>query len=262
MPNHKFEELKIYLQELGKQGLCLAFSGGIDSLLLLYLCKDLNIIAATIKSEFQTADEINFTKDICNNWNIKQIILNTAILQNPLVMNNPKDRCYHCKKNMFEKFIDAANQNNCKYLIDGTNFDDLKEYRPGKKALLELGIISPFAKFQITKKEIREYAKELGLPFYNKPSTPCLATRFPYGTTLTAENLKVVEEAETILKNTGFNECRVRIHGDIARIEIPTEQFQIFLDNKSTITKSLKSLGIRYITLDIEGLRRGSMDMP
>ena len=163
---------------------------------------------------------------------------------------------------MFEKFIAAANQNNCKYLIDGTNFDDLKEYRPGKKALLELGIISPFAKFQITKKEIREYAKELGLPFYNKPSTPCLATRFPYGTTLTAENLKVVEEAETILKNTGFNECRVRIHGDIARIEIPTEQFQIFLDNKSAITKSLKSLGIRYITLDIEGLRRGSMDMP
>lgn len=144
-------------------------------------------------------------------------------------------------------------------MLDGTNFDDLKVYRPELKALKELGIISPFAKFEITKQEIREYAKQCGLEIYDKPSTPCLATRFPYGERLTCERIKMAEEGERILKNYGFKNCRLRFHGDIARIEVT--DFAKFLELKNSIVKDLKNLGFRYITLDLEGLRSGSMDI-
>ena len=257
----KFENLQKYLVQSEKQGICLAFSGGIDSMLLLYLCKKLNILAVTINSNLQTDDEISFTKEICNSWNIKQIVLDIDIFQSPVILSNPKDRCYHCKKMMFEKVLDTAAQNNCAIIFDGTNFDDLKVYRPGRKALEELGVVSPFAKFEITKSEIREYAKECGIPFYNKPSTPCLATRFPYGTKLTPEKLQMVEKGEDILKYFGFDCCRLRVHDDIARIEILPEQFGDFIAQKDEIIKAMKTLGLKYITLDIEGFRSGSMDL-
>ena len=257
----KFKNLQNYLNDLEKQGLCLAFSGGIDSILLLYLCKDLNILAVTLNSNLQTEEEIKFTQEICKSLQVKHIILDIDIFQNPVILSNPKDRCYHCKKMMFEKIINSANQNGCNIIIDGTNFDDLKVYRPGRKALNELGILSPFAKFEITKEEIREYAKNLGITSYDKPSTPCLATRFPYGTNLTFEKLQMVEIGEKILKQFGFDCCRLRLHDNIARIEILPELFQDFIDKKSEITAALKNIGLKYITLDLEGFRSGSMDL-
>ena len=176
---------------------------------------------------------------------------------NNVLKNNPQDRCYHCKKLLFSKLSELANGHN---IIDGTNYDDLSVYRPGIKALKELGIISPFAKFGITKQEIRDYAKECGIDIFDKPSTPCLATRFPYGAELTPEKLRLVEHGEKILKDLGFSCCRLRLHNDIARIEIPQSDFTQFLSAKDDIINALKTSGITYITLDLEGFRSGSMD--
>lgn len=258
---NKFDELKTYLKNLNEQGLCLAFSGGIDSTLLLYLCKDLNTLAVTFKSNFQTDEEIEQTKLLCKKYDVKQIIIEQDVFENPVILDNPKDRCYHCKKFLFESAIEIANKNGFRNVIDGTNFDDLNVYRPGRKALRELEVVSPFAKFEITKKEIREYAKSCEIEIFSKPSSPCLATRFPYGTRLTKKKLEIVEKGERILKEYGFECCRLRMHDDVARIEILKEDFENLLIKKDELISRLKSLGIKYITLDLEGFRSGSMDL-
>ena len=258
---NKFENLKKYLNELNEQGICLAFSGGIDSTLLLYILREMNILTVTFNSNFQTNEEIDFTKKLCKKYGIRQALLNIDVFSNPVILNNPKDRCYHCKKMLFENAIKIAHDNGLKYILDGTNFDDLSCYRPGRKALKELGIISPFAKFEITKKEIREFSRECGIEIFNKPSTPCLATRFPYGTKLTKEKLDSVEKAEKVLKDFGFECCRFRLHDNIARIEILPEKFHELIEKKDNVLQALKFLNIPYITFDMEGFRSGSMDL-
>lgn len=256
----KFEQLKNYLENLEKQGLCLAFSGGIDSALLLFLCKDMNINAVTFNAVFQTDEELNFTKDFCNKLGVKHEIITFDPLENDILVNNPKDRCYHCKKRFFSKIKDYAGKNNIKYVIDGTNYDDLHVYRPGLRSLDELGIISPFAEFEITKQEIRDYAKHSGLSIFDKPSTPCIATRFPYNTKLDKEKIEKVKNAERILKYNGFENNRVRLHNDIVRIEIPLSEFEMFMLKRDNLINELKKMNIKYLTLDLEGLRSGSMD--
>ena len=254
----KFAGLKNFLKELNKQGICLAFSGGIDSTVLLFLCKDLNLTAVTFKSVFQTEEEIEETTTLCNFYGVKQEIIEYFPLENEIIKNNPKDRCYHCKRLFFSKLKDFAGD---RFIIDGTNADDLKVYRPGLKALKELGITSPLADFDITKQEIREFAKQSGIKIFDKPSTPCIATRFPYGTTLSEDLINKVKAGENLLKNSGFSRCRLRLHQDIARIEIPPEDFSTFLKTKDKIVKALKNLGFKYVTLDLEGIRSGSMDI-
>ena len=220
-----------------------------------------DIFEITPKTDFQTFEEIELTKKLCQKYNIKQLIIEADVLENPLINNNPKNRCYECKKFLFKTAAQKAFEHGKKYLIDGTNFDDLNTHRPGIKALEELEIISPFAKFGITKKEIGEYAKECGIEIYDKPSTPCLATRFPYNTKLTKQNLQMAEQGEVILKKYGYKNCRFRIHGNIARIEIPPEQFDSFIKEKTGLIKDIKALNIKYVTLDLEGMRSGSMDI-
>lgn len=259
--NNKFEKLQTKLNEMGKQGLCLAFSGGIDSALLLYLCKNMNITAVTFASEFHTKAEINETKEFCNEFQVNHKVIKISVLNDENIKNNPKDRCYHCKKKMFQLLNEFAKENNLKYIIDGTNYDDLSVFRPGLKALKELKIMSPFAECEITKQEIRQYAKNLGISIYNKPSTPCLATRFTYNTELKRDEIRKVEQCEIILHNLGFENSRLRLHNDIARIEIETEKFNDFILKKDEIIKKLKQTGIKYVTLDIEGIRSGSMDI-
>lgn len=259
--NSKFDELKKYLNHLKEQGLCLAFSGGIDSTLLLYLCREMGILAITFNSNFQTAEEIELSKNLCQKYGVRQIIIEKDVFENPIILDNPKDRCYHCKKFLFENAVKIAKDNGFGYIADGTNFDDLNVYRPGRKALKELGIISPFAMFEITKQEIRDYAKNCGIEIYSKPSSPCLATRFPYGTKLTKEKLAIVEKGEDFLKKEGFDCCRLRLHDNIARIEVLPEKFAELLNKKDLIIAELKNLGISYITLDLEGFRSGSMDL-
>lgn len=256
---NKFIELKKYLSNLNEQGICLAFSGGIDSTVLLFLCKDLNTTAVTFKSVFQSEDEINETKTLCDLYKVPQKIIEYYPLENSIIKTNPKDRCYHCKKLFFSQLKDFAGE---KFVIDGTNADDLKSYRPGIKALKELGIKSPLAEFKITKEEIREFAKISGIKIYDKPSTPCFATRFPYNTELNEKLLNTAKTGEKMLKDHGFNICRFRIHGDLARIEIPLNDFEKFLIHKTDIIQSLKQeTNLKYFMLDLEGLRSGSMDV-
>lgn len=258
---NKFENLKIYLSKLGKHGICLAFSGGIDSTLLLYLCKDFNPAAVTLSSVFQTEEELELSENLCKKYGVSHNVIEFFPLEDKILVNNPKDRCYHCKKFFFGKLKDFAKENNLKFIIDGTNADDIHTYRPGLRALEEMKIISPFVKFQITKQEIRDYAKEFGIEIFNKPSTPCLATRFPYGTELNERSLNIVRCGERFLKEIGFENNRFRLHNDIARIEIPKEQFEDFLAKKEEITKYIKHFGVKYVTLDMEGIRSGSMDL-
>lgn len=261
MTNSKFDSLNEYLQSLEKQGICLAFSGGIDSALLLFLCRSLNVTAVTFSSEFQTSEEIEFTKEFCAKYSVRQEIITLKQLDDEVLVNNPKDRCYYCKKKFFTKIKNYAIAHNLKNVIDGTNYDDLHTFRPGLRALKELDIISPFAMFEITKDEIRSYAKSVGLDIYAKTSTPCIATRFPYGTHLEIDMIEKIKHAEKILAGYGFSENRVRQHNDITRIEIPVNCFENFIEKSQDLTSELKSLGLKYITLDIEGLRRGSMDL-
>lgn len=254
----KFYKLKQYLKELDKQGLCLAFSGGIDSCVLLYLCKDLNITAITFNSVFQTKEEIQDAKDFCNLYGIEQKIIEYRPLENDLIQNNSKDRCYHCKKLIFSKLKEYAGK---RIILDGTNADDKKTYRPGLKALKELKIYSPFTEFEITKQEIRNYAKEMNIKNYDKPSTPCFATRFPYNTSLSINLIETAKKGEKIIKKFGFLNCRFRVYDNIARIEILQEDIENFIKKRENILKELKCLDIKYFTLDIEGLRSGNMDL-
>ena len=255
---HKFLQLKEYLKGLDKQGICLAFSGGIDSTVLLFLCKDFDTTAVTFKSVFQSDEEIEEAKKLCQFYGVKQNIIEYYPLENELIKNNPKDRCYHCKKLFFSKLKEFAQK---RIIIDGTNSDDLKVYRPGIKALKELGIKSPLAEFGISKKEIREFAKEFDIKIYNKPSSPCLATRFPYNTMLYKDLINKAKQGEKILKDYGFKNSRFRIHNNLARIEIPLFELEDFIRKREEIIGQLKELNLDYITLDLEGLRSGSMDI-
>ncbi len=259
--NKKFLNLKYDLSEMNKQGICLAFSGGVDSTLLLYLCKDLNVCAVTCVSDFQTKDEILRAKFICDKFSLRQIQLKINLFQYTNIICNPKNRCYTCKKIFFNKIKETAEKLNLKFVVDGTNYDDINKYRPGLKVLEELGIVSPFAKNMITKKEIVSYSKQIGLECFNLSSNSCLATRFPYGQKLSLELLDMVEQGEKILVNYGFEKNRLRVHENLARIEIENSKMLLFLKNKESIVNNLKQLGFQYITLDLESLRSGSMDI-
>ena len=257
----KFKKLKEYLNEINKQGICLAFSGGVDSLALLSLCKDLNVAAITLSSCFQTREEIDFAKNFCKKNKIKHKIIKYYPLNSAYIANNPKDRCYHCKKIIFSKIKEYAEKNGYKYILDGTNIDDTKTYRPGLKVLDEFNIISPFKNFKITKTEIRKYLNKIDKKQSKKPSFACLATRLPYNSAITPKKLKTIEELENYLTLKGFINNRVRLYDNLVRIEIPQSEFINFLKIKNEIINKFKQYNISYITLDVEGLRKGSMDI-
>ncbi len=177
-------------------------------------------------------------------------------------ISNPPERCYYCKKELFSKLIELAAQQKVNYVADGSNYSDMGDFRPGMKAASELGIRSPLQEAEFTKEEIRILSKEMNLSTWDKPSTTCLATRFPYGTEITREGLSKVEIAENFLMDLGLKQLRVRVHGDIARIEVPRSDMYIFLNENISmkVIEKFKSLGYIYITLDIQGYRTGSMN--
>jgi len=176
------------------------------------------------------------------------------------IAENPVERCYRCKRYLFKKILKEADRLGVSRVIEGTNADDLHVYRPGIRAVRELGIISPLADIGITKEEVRLMAREYGISVAEKPSVPCLATRFPYGTHLTGEKLQKVEEGERFLKALGLYNVRLRVHGEIARIEVDRQDMPLLMGQKDLAVEYLKKLGYTYITLDLEGFRSGSMD--
>ncbi len=193
-------------------------------------------------------------------FNIRHIICDVNPLAVKGFADNPLDRCYICKKEIFGIIKNIAAENGVNAVAEGSNLDDGDDYRPGMKAISELGILSPLQTAGFTKREIWEMSEKLGLPTWNKPSFACLASRFAYGEKITAEKLKRVEKAEKILKNSGFRQFRVRVHGELARIELLPEDFEKLFKVREKLYSDIKALGFSYFTMDLQGYRMGSMN--
>ena len=257
----KLDKLKEYLR--GLESVAVAFSGGVDSTFLLKVAQNVlgdKVLALTAENKFVPRRELNAAENFCAENKIRQVIFKADVLKVEGVKENPANRCYLCKHELFKNFLRLAEENNCAALVEGSNMDDTKDYRPGMKALAELQIKSPLIAAGLYKAEIRELSREMNLPTADKPSMACLASRIPYGETLTAHKLEMVEASEDFLLSKGFNQLRVRLHGKIARIEILPEDFPKLLEMRKEISARLKALGFEYVTLDLQGYRVGSMN--
>ena len=260
----KLNDLKKYIAEIGTDGLCVAFSGGVDSTLLLKVASQVlggRLTAVTFSSRLSPKVEISEAQSIAKQYNVRHFTLQFDEFEDQRIFDNPPERCYICKKYIFTKLLEFCKANNLGAVADGTNADDLKQHRPGLAALKELNVFSPLAKCGFTKQEVRTIAQEFGVTVHNKPSAPCLATRIPYGTRLSDELLKRVENSEQYLTSLCIKGCRVRVYDNLARIEVQKEDFDLLLSNKNKIIEAFKGFGFIYITLDLEGFRSGSMDL-
>lgn len=259
------EKLAVLQEELRRLGsVMIAFSGGVDSTFLLqvaHLTLGDKALAITARSGVVPKRDLGEAEEFCNKYGIRHLYFDFDELAVPGFAENPPDRCYICKKTLFSNFLRIAKEHGA-VLCEGSNMDDLGDYRPGLKALAELDVHSPLRVAQLTKAEIRFLSHELQLPTWNKPSFACLASRFVYGERITAEKLTAVDKAEQLLWELGFKQFRVRVHGNLARIEVLPEQLAEALSEpkRSTIHSKLHEFGFAYVTLDLLGYRTGSMN--
>ncbi|MCK5237787.1 MAG: ATP-dependent sacrificial sulfur transferase LarE [Deltaproteobacteria bacterium] len=242
-----------------------AFSGGVDSTFLLRVAHDTlkeRAVALTATSPTYLTTELTEAKELALNMGVKHLILDSNELLIPNFADNPENRCYYCKSELFEICRAKADELELSYVLDGTNIDDRSDYRPGKTAAIEKKVKSPLEDAELTKVEIRFLSKELGLPTWEKPNLACLSSRFPYGTKITEERLQVIAKTEAYLKELGFTQLRVRYHEKTARIEIPGEDLLKITkkDVRELVVKKFKEAGFTYVTLDLEGYRTGSMN--
>lgn len=259
----RLSELKELLGTL--ESVVLAFSGGVDSTLLAKLLRDVlpreQLLAVTAESAVRPVLERQEAAELAELFDLPHIFVGSGELHQPEFVVNGPDRCYYCKKGLFNRLRAIAEERDFAYVVDGANADDQKEYRPGSRAAVELGVRSPLAEIGMDKQEVRALSQKLGLPTWNRPSNSCLATRFPYGTRLTAASLHRVEEGEMLLRRLGLRQVRLRDHGSIARLEVDRDELEKAFSHRDVIVTGLKSAGYAYITLDLEGYRTGSLDL-
>jgi uncharacterized protein len=257
----KLELLKDKLSAYGK--LCVAFSGGVDSSFLLHVAYQVledNALAVLIDSPVLTRRDKEEALAWLEHLGVKYAVVEENPFDSAGFSQNSRMRCYFCKKNNYALILDIARQQGITYVADGQNADDtVSEHRPGIQASKELGVVSPLSECGLTKEDIRFYSKQLNVSTWNKPANACLSSRVPYGFEITKERLAVIEAAEESLRKRGMEGCRVRWHESIARIEAPSNYFDIILNTKE-IVQEIKALGFKYITLDLEGFRSGSMN--
>jgi pyridinium-3,5-biscarboxylic acid mononucleotide sulfurtransferase len=260
----KFQHLKDVFQGMGK--VLLAYSGGVDSTLLLRVASDTlgqgNVLAVTALSPLYPERELAESKKIARSVGVDHLLIESNEMEIPGFSKNPPNRCYYCKKELFEKLVKLSAEHGISSVVEGSTLDDEKDHRPGRVAIRELGIRSPLIEAKFTKGEVRQLSNALGLPTWDKPSFACLASRFPYGEEITSEELGRVDRAEEFLFGLGFKQVRVRHYQNLARIEVFPEEIGRLMEDglREKVVSHLKSLGYKYVTLDLQGFRTGSMN--
>lgn len=264
----KKKALLAQMEQLAGHDICLAFSGGVDSSLLLKLAVDAaaahgtNVYAVTFQTRLHPPCDLETATRVAKEVGAIHEVMYVDELEQEAIRRNPENRCYLCKHHLFGKLLEFAHDHGITQVLDGTNEDDLHVYRPGLKALREYGVISPLAACHVTKPEVKALAAEYGVSVAHRPSTPCMATRLPYGAEINYDVLDRIAEGEAWLHGLfGAEEnLRLRVHGDIVRLEIAPARMMEVLEKREEITEYLKKLGFLYLTLDLEGFRSGSMD--
>lgn len=261
--DQKEQALRQRLQSLGS--VIIAFSGGVDSAYVAYVAAQVlgdRVLAVTAESPSYPAAHKQDALKFVERFGLRHLIINTEEVHDPRYRSNPANRCYYCKTELYAKLVPLAKERGFAAICDGVNVDDLGDFRPGRQAAKEAGVLSPLVECGITKAEVRELSRRAGLPTWDKPASACLSSRIPYGMEVTVEKLNVIEQGEDILRRLGFKIFRVRHHGDIVRLEFGQEDLPraMSMEMAEHLTREFKALGFKYVTLDLEGYRTGALN--